>query len=147
MARPPSSGSDILLYFIAIFLPPVSVFIKRGCGADFWINIGLSIRPSPPLPYCPHISLTDSAWQWLGCRASFTHGGSSPASRLRPTPAPPLLPPNNSPNTVPPTSHRLPSSRSVGTSIEQAWKRGRGGWSGGGRYTPPVMILAVTRNQ
>ena len=35
--------SDVLLYFLALFLPPVSVFMKRGCGADFVINIGLSI--------------------------------------------------------------------------------------------------------
>ncbi|OJD30226.1 carbonyl reductase [Diplodia corticola] len=41
--RPPSSTSDVLLYFLAIFVPPVPVFIKRGCGADFLINICLSI--------------------------------------------------------------------------------------------------------
>ncbi|KAM0751520.1 UPF0057-domain-containing protein [Meredithblackwellia eburnea MCA 4105] len=40
---PPSSTSDVFLYFLAIFLPPLSVFFKRGCAADFWINIGLSI--------------------------------------------------------------------------------------------------------
>lgn len=28
------SIGDMLLYFLAIFLPPVSVFIKRGCGAE-----------------------------------------------------------------------------------------------------------------
>ncbi|KAF2668131.1 UPF0057-domain-containing protein [Microthyrium microscopicum] len=39
MARDPSSTSDVLLYFLAIFLPPVSVFLKRGCGADLLINI------------------------------------------------------------------------------------------------------------
>ncbi|PWN36266.1 UPF0057-domain-containing protein [Meira miltonrushii] len=39
MARPASSGSDVLLYFLAIFLPPVPVFIKTGCSANFWINI------------------------------------------------------------------------------------------------------------
>ncbi|KAH7030024.1 hypothetical protein B0J12DRAFT_682474 [Macrophomina phaseolina] len=41
--RPPSSTSDVLLYFLALFVPPVPVFIKRGCGADFLINICLSI--------------------------------------------------------------------------------------------------------
>ncbi|KZO94432.1 UPF0057-domain-containing protein [Calocera viscosa TUFC12733] len=39
MARPVSSTSDVLLYFIAIFLPPVAVFLKRGFAMDFWINI------------------------------------------------------------------------------------------------------------
>ncbi|KAF8315428.1 UPF0057-domain-containing protein [Clavulina sp. PMI_390] len=43
MARPPSSTSDVLLYFIAIFVPPFSVFAKRGCAADLWINILLWI--------------------------------------------------------------------------------------------------------
>ncbi|ETN42468.1 uncharacterized protein HMPREF1541_01624 [Cyphellophora europaea CBS 101466] len=44
MARnAPSSTGDVLLYFMAIFLPPVSVFLKRGCAADFLINICLSI--------------------------------------------------------------------------------------------------------
>ena len=33
--------SDVLLYFLAIFVPPASVVIKRGCGADVLINIGL----------------------------------------------------------------------------------------------------------
>ncbi len=33
----------MLLYFLALFLPPVSVFLKRGCSADFIINILLSI--------------------------------------------------------------------------------------------------------
>jgi uncharacterized membrane protein YqaE (UPF0057 family) len=43
MAKPPSATSDVLLYFIAIFLPPVTVFLKRGCGVDLLINIALCI--------------------------------------------------------------------------------------------------------
>lgn len=39
----PSSTSDICLYFLALFLPPLSVFLKTGCNSDFIINIGLSI--------------------------------------------------------------------------------------------------------
>ncbi|KAK2070541.1 hypothetical protein P8C59_005026 [Phyllachora maydis] len=39
----PSSNSDVLLYLLAIFLPPVAVVLKRGCGADFLINLGLSM--------------------------------------------------------------------------------------------------------
>ncbi|KAK7510098.1 uncharacterized protein IWZ02DRAFT_386390, partial [Phyllosticta citriasiana] len=38
-----SSQSDICLYFLALFLPPLSVFFKRGCGADLCINIALTI--------------------------------------------------------------------------------------------------------
>jgi uncharacterized membrane protein YqaE (UPF0057 family) len=33
--------SDILLYFLALFIPPIPVFLKRGCGADVLINICL----------------------------------------------------------------------------------------------------------
>ncbi|KAA1064819.1 hypothetical protein PGT21_015784 [Puccinia graminis f. sp. tritici] len=39
----PSSSADVLLYFLAIFIPPASVFIKRQCSADFWINVALFI--------------------------------------------------------------------------------------------------------
>ncbi|KZT28616.1 UPF0057-domain-containing protein [Neolentinus lepideus HHB14362 ss-1] len=38
-----SSSSDVLLYFLAIFIPPLTVFFKRGCGADVLINICLWI--------------------------------------------------------------------------------------------------------
>ncbi|KAH7919318.1 UPF0057-domain-containing protein [Leucogyrophana mollusca] len=38
-----SPTRDVILYFIAIALPPVAVFFKRGCTADFCINIALTI--------------------------------------------------------------------------------------------------------
>jgi len=38
-----SSSSDVFAYLVAIFLPPLAVFLKTGCNADFLINIGLSI--------------------------------------------------------------------------------------------------------
>ncbi|KAH8899762.1 UPF0057-domain-containing protein [Thozetella sp. PMI_491] len=41
MANAPSSTSNVLLYFLAVFVPPASVFLKRGCGADILINICL----------------------------------------------------------------------------------------------------------
>ncbi|KUI55632.1 Plasma membrane proteolipid 3 [Cytospora mali] len=43
MSPPPSSTTDVIDYIVAIFLPPLAVFFKRGCGADFIINIGLTI--------------------------------------------------------------------------------------------------------
>ncbi|KAF8878322.1 hypothetical protein BD779DRAFT_1649967 [Infundibulicybe gibba] len=43
MTKVVSSNADVFLYFLAILLPPVSVFLKRGCAADFWINILLCI--------------------------------------------------------------------------------------------------------
>ncbi|PNS20236.1 hypothetical protein CAC42_5686 [Sphaceloma murrayae] len=46
----PFTGSDILKIIIAIFLPPVGVFLERGCGADLLINILLTV-----LGYIPGI--------------------------------------------------------------------------------------------
>ncbi|KAG1043540.1 hypothetical protein G6F46_011161 [Rhizopus delemar] len=31
------------LIFIIILLPPLGVFLMKGCGADFWINLCLTI--------------------------------------------------------------------------------------------------------
>jgi len=42
--------SDICKIFFAIILPPVGVLLERGCGADFCINILLTI-----LGYIPGI--------------------------------------------------------------------------------------------
>ncbi|PWN30573.1 UPF0057-domain-containing protein [Jaminaea rosea] len=41
MAKATSSNSDVLLYFLSIFVPPAPVGIKKGCGADILINICL----------------------------------------------------------------------------------------------------------
>lgn len=38
-----SSSSDVFAYLVAIFIPPIAVFLKTGCGADFLINICLTI--------------------------------------------------------------------------------------------------------
>jgi uncharacterized membrane protein YqaE (UPF0057 family) len=44
------TASDICKIFLAIFLPPVGVFLERGCHADFFINILLTL-----LGYIPGI--------------------------------------------------------------------------------------------
>jgi len=44
------TGSDICKIILAIFIPPLGVFLERGCGADFLINILLTI-----LGYIPGI--------------------------------------------------------------------------------------------
>ncbi|KAI5256716.1 hypothetical protein E4T42_01382 [Aureobasidium subglaciale] len=46
----PFTGSDIIKIIIAIVLPPLGVFLERGCGADLLINILLTI-----LGYIPGI--------------------------------------------------------------------------------------------
>ncbi|CAO1618622.1 unnamed protein product [Parajaminaea phylloscopi] len=35
----PSSTEDILLYFLALFVPPAPVIIKRGCGGAAVLNV------------------------------------------------------------------------------------------------------------
>ncbi|USP78166.1 hypothetical protein yc1106_05440 [Curvularia clavata] len=39
----PFTASDICKILLAIILPPLGVFLERGCGADFLINILLTI--------------------------------------------------------------------------------------------------------
>ncbi|KAF8231289.1 UPF0057-domain-containing protein [Tricholoma matsutake] len=46
----PFTTSDICKILIAIFIPPLGVFLERGCGADLLINILLTI-----LGYIPGI--------------------------------------------------------------------------------------------
>ncbi len=36
------AGSDIFLFVLALFLPPLAVFLKRQCTGDFWLNLILS---------------------------------------------------------------------------------------------------------
>lgn len=39
----PFTASDICKILLAIILPPVGVFLERGCNADFLINILLTV--------------------------------------------------------------------------------------------------------
>ncbi|KAH7050114.1 hypothetical protein B0J12DRAFT_541382, partial [Macrophomina phaseolina] len=34
---------DLILYIVAIFLPPLVVLAKRGCGGSFCLNVILTI--------------------------------------------------------------------------------------------------------
>ncbi|KAG9238041.1 hypothetical protein BJ875DRAFT_452139 [Amylocarpus encephaloides] len=43
MSGQASSNGDVLMYLLAIFIPPIPVFLKAGCGADFLINILLCL--------------------------------------------------------------------------------------------------------
>jgi len=46
----PFTASDICKIIFAVILPPLGVFLERGCTADFWINVLLTI-----LGYLPGI--------------------------------------------------------------------------------------------
>ncbi|KAJ5988828.1 plasma membrane proteolipid 3 [Penicillium waksmanii] len=39
----PFTASDICKIIFAIILPPLGVFLERGCGADLLINVCLTI--------------------------------------------------------------------------------------------------------
>ena len=51
-------NSDIIKIILAIFLPPVGVFLERGCGADLLINILLTVLGY--IPYVLHYNTTRS---------------------------------------------------------------------------------------
>ncbi|KAF9483884.1 hypothetical protein BDN70DRAFT_873288 [Pholiota conissans] len=60
--------SDICKIIIAIFLPPVGVFLERGCGADF---VSLTSLP-PSFPADPSPSSSTSCSQfWATCTSLF----------------------------------------------------------------------------
>jgi uncharacterized membrane protein YqaE (UPF0057 family) len=39
----PVTSSDVFKIILAIILPPLGVFLERGCGMDLLINIVLTI--------------------------------------------------------------------------------------------------------
>lgn len=47
------TASDIIKLIFAIFLPPLGVFLERGCNADFLINILLTILGYIPVRWPP----------------------------------------------------------------------------------------------
>lgn len=51
----PASGSQILIILLSILLPPIGVLLSRGLGAQFLINILLTI-----LGYVP--GLVHAVW-------------------------------------------------------------------------------------
>ncbi|CAL1709245.1 unnamed protein product [Somion occarium] len=67
-------SSDIPLYFLAIFLPPVAVFLKRKFELDFWINILLTFLGWIPgvLHACPLSSHSTPQSQFFRCIDIFT---------------------------------------------------------------------------
>lgn len=40
--REGGGGRDLIRVLLAIFLPPVAVFLEVGLGAQFWINLLLT---------------------------------------------------------------------------------------------------------
>jgi uncharacterized membrane protein YqaE (UPF0057 family) len=38
-----SRVDDIILLILAIFIPPLAVYLKRGIGKDFWIDLILTL--------------------------------------------------------------------------------------------------------
>ncbi|TPX10759.1 uncharacterized protein E0L32_008328 [Thyridium curvatum] len=53
----PFTASDICKIILAIILPPLGVFLERGCGADLLINILLTILGTFSLAFSLSIGL------------------------------------------------------------------------------------------
>jgi uncharacterized membrane protein YqaE (UPF0057 family) len=56
----PLTASDLCKIILAIFLPPLGVFLERGCNADFFINILLTILGYIPVRLNRSLHLTCS---------------------------------------------------------------------------------------
>ncbi|KAF7186886.1 Plasma membrane proteolipid 3 [Pseudocercospora fuligena] len=77
----PFTGSDIIKIILAILLPPLGVFLERGCGADLLINILLTI-----LGYIPgiiHALYVSSNSMTSGPLLTILPDTSSSSTRLR----------------------------------------------------------------
>jgi uncharacterized membrane protein YqaE (UPF0057 family) len=77
----PFTASDLCKIVLAIFLPPLGVFLERGCNADFFINILLTILGyipvRPLLHYKPiHKSFTNMMNRVLSTRCTSSSNSS-----------------------------------------------------------------------
>lgn len=74
----PFTASDICKIILAIILPPLGVFLERGCGADLLINILLTILGM----FCPRHRRLSSPSSGLPL-ADASRQATSPASFMR----------------------------------------------------------------
>ncbi|KAI1177209.1 hypothetical protein F4777DRAFT_219254 [Nemania sp. FL0916] len=87
------TASDICKIFFAIIIPPLGVFLERGCGADFLINILLTILGYIPgiihaLYVAPNLTcLSRSTQQFL-----YATSPPYPTANSQPRPIAPRLP-------------------------------------------------------
>jgi uncharacterized membrane protein YqaE (UPF0057 family) len=73
----PFTASDLCKIVLAIFLPPLGVFLERGCNADFFINILLTILGYIPVRLPIHITPTHKPFTNVPARVSSTRCTSS----------------------------------------------------------------------
>ncbi|KAF1939690.1 UPF0057-domain-containing protein [Clathrospora elynae] len=50
-----NNRSDVCKILLAIILPPLGVFLERGCNADFLINILLTVLGYIPVSYYAYL--------------------------------------------------------------------------------------------
>ncbi|EGU83445.1 hypothetical protein FOXB_06035 [Fusarium oxysporum f. sp. conglutinans Fo5176] len=62
----PFTCTDPCKILAAIFIPPLGVFMERGCGGDFWINLLLTCL-------CPAASIVWSFAENSGQYCGFSH--------------------------------------------------------------------------
>ncbi|CAG8958198.1 hypothetical protein HYFRA_00000550 [Hymenoscyphus fraxineus] len=105
----PFTASDICKIILAVLLPPLGVFLERGCGADFLINILLTC-----LGYIPGINAVRTLKvneQYLD-RPTLQSSLFMINDRQDPTPIP-LVHLTNSPALAPASSSHLSSFRNL----------------------------------
>ncbi|KAF9669795.1 hypothetical protein SADUNF_Sadunf13G0001600 [Salix dunnii] len=60
------SSSNFIDILLAIILPPLGVFLKFGCGAEFWICLLLTILGYiPGIIYAVYIITKEQAEFWI----------------------------------------------------------------------------------
>ncbi|WVQ74577.1 plasma membrane proteolipid 3 [Cryptococcus sp. DSM 104548] len=63
--------SDIFKIILAVILPPLGVFLERGCNADFLINILLTVLGYIPGKFCLALPVVKAVY--LGIRPARWH--------------------------------------------------------------------------
>ncbi|KAG9290302.1 hypothetical protein G9A89_007033 [Geosiphon pyriformis] len=86
------TAGDVLEILVAILFPPAAVLMVAGCGADFCINIGLTI-----LGYIPgHIHAFYILYKKHEAREAYHRRSTLLTSPSMPVPSEPMPPPYNS---------------------------------------------------
>jgi uncharacterized membrane protein YqaE (UPF0057 family) len=91
----PDTMRDVALLFLAIFLPPLAVWMKRGRGTDLWINIALTILGwLPGIIHAFYIIIAHPDEFYFGTRRKRRH---QRAMTYQPVYTYPVCPPNTAP--------------------------------------------------
>ncbi|ORX92812.1 hypothetical protein K493DRAFT_285371 [Basidiobolus meristosporus CBS 931.73] len=133
------SDRDVFLMIIGFFLPPFSVLIKRGCGADFLINIGLSMLGHVPgILHCWYL-----VYKYNDYAQSDLERGQQPYQPLPQQPAQNPPPPANHPDSKKALAQNDKPKALQGNSNNEGGQSSYGAVTQNGQERPP-SYSAVT---